>query len=104
MVVGWARVRGVKNATAGEREERVLWTLMRHEGQNMPSTKRVMVRSVESSVVFGAGQERGEDETKEQSNPASSMMVAMSSVGREARCVTVADEVRTETSALDIDG
>ena len=103
VVVGEERVTGVKDLTKeGGREERDELTFLTHCWQNIPSTARVMVRSetaeVEAVVV------RGEEETKEHSKPASSMISEMEEVERETRWVTVAEEVRTETSEVEMEG
>lgn len=103
VVVGDESVMGVKDLTKeGGREEREELTFLTHCWQNIPSTARVMVRS-ETVAVEGVFV-RGEEEMKEQSKPASSMISTMEEVERESRWVTVAEEVRTETSELEIDG
>jgi len=103
VVVGEERVTGVKDLTKeGGREERDELTFLTHCWQNIPPTARVMVRSETAEVE--AGVVRGEEETKEHSKPASSMISETEEVERETRWVTVAEEVRTETSEVEMEG
>lgn len=100
MVVGKARAMGEKDWTPAE--ARAALTLLTHCWQNMPSTARVMVRSESDEEVPVANW--AEDVMKEHSKPASSIISATNEVGREARWVTVAEDVRTETSHVEIQG
>jgi len=85
VVVGEERVMGVKDlAKEGGREEREELTFLTHCWQNIPSTARVMVRT-ETSDVEEVAVVKGEEEMKEHSKPASSMISEMEEVERETR-------------------